>query len=42
MRNKNKTSQNNMNDSMMSTGSLAIEEDEYANLVKDLDTEDIH
>ena len=42
MRNKNKTNQNNMNDSMMSTGSLAIEEDEYANLVKDLDTEDIH
>ena len=42
MRTKSKTNNQNMNDSMMSTGSMAIEEDDYINLVKDLDTEDIH
>ena len=31
-----------MNDSMMSTGSLAIEEDEFVGLIKDLDIEDIN
>ena len=39
---KKQKSNPNMNDSIMSTGSLAIEEDDYINLIKDLDIEDIN
>lgn len=41
-KNKRQTSNPNMNDSMMSTNSLAIEEDEFIGLIKDIDIEDIN
>lgn len=41
-KNTRQTSNPNMNDSMMSTNSLAIEEHEFIGLIKDIDIEDIN
>ena len=42
MRTSKKASKNTANDSMMSSNSLAIEEEEFIGLIKDLDIEDLN